>query len=70
MKAASDIVKYLGTFVAMLLVIVSIASLYNALNYKIAIFEGVAIALLCVVIILLLTLYYKVDQMAVPKKRR
>ncbi|MBI4017539.1 MAG: hypothetical protein HY366_01185 [Candidatus Aenigmarchaeota archaeon] len=70
MENAASVIKYLGTFVALLLVVVSLSGLYNSLNSKITIFEGVTIALLSVGIILMLTLYYRVEQLTRAKKKK
>ena len=70
MEGVADVVKYLSTFVAILLSLVAMASLHNTLTNVLSIFEGAAIALLSVAVILLLTLYYRVETMAEQARPR
>lgn len=70
MKGVLDIIRYLGTFVAILLFVVALGGLYNSLNNRLTIFEGAAISLLSVGIILLLTLYYRVERLALNGRKR
>ena len=69
-EGVADVVKYLSTFVAILLSLVAMASLHNTLTNVLSIFEGAAIALLSVAVILLLTLYYRVETMAEQARPR
>lgn len=70
MNGTPYIIKYLGTFVSILLLIVSLGSLYNSLGNRISMFEGAAIALLSVIVILLMMLYYRIELLTYTKRRR